>query len=191
MPRLIGLIVSLAFISLVLILAISGPHSTLEAQNTGLAPKDLHNFKATIPPKPVPKVAFLDGTGQNRSLKDYQGRGVVLNFWATWCGPCVREMPQLDRLNALIRGHGIDVLTLSEDRDGASLVQKFFQINELKTLPPLRDPQGRVMRRLSVRGLPTTILIDSHGREVGRVVGPVEWDKPDVVAFIRRLLSPK
>ena len=189
MPRLIGLSVCLV-VCLVLILAISGPHSTLEAQNIAFAPKGLQNFKATIPPKPIPSVAFLDGAAKNRTLKDYLGRGVVLNFWATWCGPCVREMPHLDRLNALIRKNGIDVLVMSEDRNGAKLVEKFFQINGLKHLLPLRDPKGKLMRRLAVRGLPTTILIDSLGREVGRVVGPVEWDKPDVVAFIRRLLTP-
>lgn len=186
MPRLIGLV-----LSSVLILAISGPHSSLEAQNIGSAPKDLRNFRAAIPPKPVPKVGFVDGRGLERTLADYRGRGIVLNFWATWCVPCVREMPQLDRLNTAIRKYAIDVLTISEDRSGEALIRKFFQINGLKSLPQLRDPTGRLMRRLAVEGLPTTILIDPQGREVGRVVGPAEWDKPEVADFLRRLLAPK
>ena len=190
MPRLIGPTLTIV-LCIMLILAISGPHSTLEAQNIGPVPKDLQKFKATIQPKPVPTVTFVDGNGINRSLADYRGRGVVMNFWATWCGPCVREMPQLDRLNALIRKDNIDVLTVSEDRNGRALIEKFFQINGLKNLPQLRDPRGQLMRRLAVRGLPTTILINARGFEVGRVVGPVEWDKPQVVAFLRRLLSPK
>ena len=115
MPLLIGPALSIVF-SIVLILAISGPHSTLEAQKIGSTPKGLHHFRATKPVKPVPTVGFIDGKERKRTLADYRGRGVVLNFWATWCGPCVREMPQLDRLNAMIRQDGIDVLTVSEDR---------------------------------------------------------------------------
>ena len=200
MHRLIGPSLTTIF-SIVLILAISGPHSTLEAQNSLSVPKVLQRYLATNPPKSVPSVVFIEGKALKRTLADYRGRGVVLNFWATWCGPCVREMPQLDRLNALIRKDGIDVLTISEDRNGSALIEKFFQINGLKHLPQLRDAQGtsrdgriiqgKLMRRLAVRGLPTTVLINAQGQEVGRVVGPAEWDQPEAVKFLRRLLSPK
>jgi thiol-disulfide isomerase/thioredoxin len=195
MPRLIGPALSIVF-CIVLILAISGPHSTLEAQNSLSVPKVLQRYQATNPPKSVPAVNFIEGKALKRTLADYRGRGVILNFWATWCGPCVREMPQLDRLNALIRKDGIDVLTVSEDRNGIALIEKFYQINGLKHLPLLRDAQsnnsqGKLMSRLAVRGLPTTILINAQGQEVGRVVGPAEWDKPDAVKFLRGLLAPK
>lgn len=194
MPRLIGLTLCVVF-AILLILAISGPHSTLEAQNSLSVPKVLHNFKAANPPKIVPATEFIVGETQKRALADYRGRGVVLNFWATWCAPCVREMPQLDRLNAMICRDNIDVITVSEDRpqqgSGAALIKKFYQINGLKHLPEAWDPKGKMMRRLAVRGLPTTILINAEGLEVGRIIGPAEWDHPKAVDFLRRLLSPK
>jgi thiol-disulfide isomerase/thioredoxin len=186
MPRIIGLV-----FSVVLILAISVPHSSLEAQTISPIPPVLKHFEATEPPKPVPQTPFVEGESRSRTLADYKGRGIVLNFWATWCAPCIKEMPQLDTLQVSSRDKGVVVLTVSEDRGAAAMVEKFLRLNGLKNLPALRDPEGKLMRRLAVRGLPTTILIDAEGREVGRVVGPAEWDDPEAVAFIHKLIGAK
>ncbi len=149
----------------------------------------LGNFQPAEQAVPVADTPFTDGAGKQRRLSDYKGRGVVLNFWATWCAPCVREMPQLDRLKALVAANGIDVLTVSEDRKGVPLVKKFYEINKLHDLDILVDDGGKLLRALKGRGLPTTVLIDKNGIEVGRVTGIAEWDSTAVMAFIRECLG--
>lgn len=137
----------------------------------------------------VPDAAFIDNDEKPRTLAHYKGRGVVLNFWATWCAPCVREMPQLDRLNAILKPDGIDVLTVSEDRKGLPLARKFYEVNKLVDLEILADPKGKLLRAFKGRGLPTTIIIDRQGREIGRVTGVAEWDAPETVGFLKECLG--
>jgi len=100
-------------------------------------------------------------------------------------------MPALDRLSKLLKGAGIDVLALSEDRPGASLVEKFYKTNAIRNLEVLIDKGGKVLRASKVRGLPTTLLIDANGLEVGRLLGAVEWDSDKAVAFLKKCLGPK
>jgi thiol-disulfide isomerase/thioredoxin len=138
----------------------------------------------------VRQVPFVEGADTARTIADYRGRAVVLNFWATWCAPCVREMPSLDRLQAEVSGEGIEVLTLSEDRGGAPVIKRFYKKLGIRNLPVLVDKRGEVLRKLRVRGLPTTLLIDARGNEVGRVVGPTEWDSPEALALVRGCLGP-
>ncbi len=146
-------------------------------------------FTPSSPPKPVPATPFIGPDGAAVSLADFRGRGVVLNFWATWCAPCVREMPQLNRLKTLLAEHGIDVLAVSEDRAGAAVVDKFYKVNKLDALDIYIDEGMKLLRALKVRGLPTTVLIDRSGHEVGRTLGIAEWDAPEVSAFVRRCLG--
>ena len=113
----------------------------------------------------------------------------MVNFWATWCAPCVREMPQLDRLRKLLSGAGIEVLALSEDRAGAPLVEKFYNTNRIRNLEILIDKGGKVLRESKVSAMPTTLLIDAGGMEVGRVLGAVEWDSDKAVEFLKNCLG--
>jgi thiol-disulfide isomerase/thioredoxin len=149
---------------------------------------ELGNFQATRPARPLPEVEFFDARDTLLTFAEYRGRGVVLNFWATWCAPCVKEMPALERARAKLAGAGIDVVTLSEDRGGAKVIRPFFEKLDLRDLPVLVDRRGEVLRALNVTGLPTTVLIDARGREVGRVVGIAEWDAPEVLDFLRRCI---
>ncbi len=149
------------------------------------------NFQSTRSKPPVPDTKFLAEDGSERSLSDYLGKGIVLNFWATWCAPCVREMPQLDRLAALVRGNGIDVLAISEDRKGMELAPKFYKKNKLNDLPVLVDQKSGLLRALKIKGLPSTILINPQGQEIGRVTGIAEWDSIEIVDFLRNCLVPK
>ncbi len=153
--------------------------------------KDLFgNYQAAEKTTPVPDIPFQEKSGGETTLNAYKGKGLVVNFWATWCAPCVREMPQLNRLSAFVRENGIEVLTISEDRTGLKAAQKFYAQHKLDDLPVLADPKGTLMRAVGVPGLPLTLLIDAEGHEIGRVVGPAEWDSVEIVDFVRNCLAP-
>ncbi len=142
--------------------------------------------------QPAPGVAvaefrFTLADGTPRTLADYAGQGVVLNLWATWCVPCVAEMPALAALAGLVGDAPIAVLPLSSDRGGAAAVERFYRERGLQGLPVLLDPRGEAARALGARGIPTTLLIDRHGRERGRFEGAADWAGTAAVAVVREL----
>ena len=136
---------------------------------------------------PAPAIEFLTSDGRSQSLQDYRGFGVVLNFWATWCVPCVAEMPALAKLSALVGDAQVLVLPLSSDRGGAAAVSKYFAEKGIEGLPVLLDPRGAASRAFGTRGIPTTILIDAQGRERGRLEGAADWTDPEAVLAVRSL----
>lgn len=146
---------------------------------------EIQHFTLVRNPRGLANFAFIDGAGRRVTLADLRGKVVVLNFWATWCAPCIREMPALDRLAARLKGPGFSLIALNEDREGAAKAAPFLARLGLKNLAPYVDDRGRVQRALGVASLPTTIIIDGRGREVGRLVGPAEWDAPEAVALVR------
>lgn len=149
----------------------------------------LEKYKGAETPKPMPPLSFVDGEGRRADLSHFAGRVVLLNLWATWCGPCVKEMPSLDRLQAQMGGDAFQVVALSLDRGGRTAVEPFYKKTGVEHLTVFLDPGSESMKALSLRGLPTTILVDPEGRELGRVEGAVEWDSPEVVAFLRQFLG--
>ena len=140
-------------------------------------------------PKAVPEIQFQDSHGKTLTLADFRGKVVLLNIWATWCVPCQREMPTLDRLQAKLGGPDFQVLPLSIDRSGFDAITKFYAEVGVKHLGMYLDSSTEAASRLGALGLPTTLLIDRDGREIGRLVGPAEWDSPDMVAFLRGYLG--
>lgn len=124
---------------------------------------------------PAPTAAFEDPEGQPARLAEFRGRPLLLNLWATWCGPCIVEMPSLDRLAAREDGR-IEVLALSQDLDGRAPVDRFFAERRLRRLEPYLDRDMAMMTALRIDTLPTTILYDAQGREVWRMTGMAEWD---------------
>jgi thiol-disulfide isomerase/thioredoxin len=142
------------------------------------------------PPRPAPPITFNDAEGTARRLADFAGKGLVVNFWATWCAPCVAEMPALDRLQAAVAGEGILVLALSSDRGGRAQVEPFYGRVGIRHLGLWLDPRMAAGRSLGVRGLPTTMIVDRAGNERGRLEGPAAWDHPDWIATVRRLTAP-
>lgn len=142
-------------------------------------------------PVAVPDTAFAREDGAAATLADYAGRGVVLNFWATWCAPCVREMPALDRARALLAARGVEVLAVSNDRGGAEIVRAFYAENAVVHLPALTDSNLALARRFGVRGLPTTAFIDAGGRVLGHVEGAAEWDREPIPTALRQCLGPE
>jgi thiol-disulfide isomerase/thioredoxin len=136
-------------------------------------------------PEPAPDISFSDAAGNSVSLADFRGRVVLLNLWATWCAPCVRELPSLDRLQAQLGGPGFQVVALSIDREGMAKVGPFLAEVGVAALAPHLDPSGRSPIAFGARGLPSTYLIDREGRIVGRQETDAEWDDPGAVALIR------
>ncbi len=122
----------------------------------------------------APTTSFQDPQGRPTNLAAFRGRPLLVNLWATWCGPCVVEMPHLDQLAAAQRDR-IQVLAISQDSDGRELVGRFFAARHFTALQPYLDPQLDMMMALRVDTLPTTILYDAQGREVWRMTGMAEW----------------
>lgn len=143
-------------------------------------------------PRPLPEaLAFRDAEDRETRFDGFRGRALVVNFWATWCPPCVAEMPSLDRLHAAVADDGIEVLALSSDRGGRAQVEPFYARVGIRRLAVLLDPRGAAGRTLGVRGLPTTLVIDRRGLEVARLEGEAEWDHARLIAAIRRLAGPR
>jgi thiol-disulfide isomerase/thioredoxin len=155
------------------------------------APGDggLSKLRETPEGRPLPEnLVFQDADGRETRFDAFRGRGLIVNFWATWCPPCVAEMPALDRAHAALARDGIEVLALSSDRGGRAQVEPFYQRTALRHLAMWFDPRGATGRALGVRGLPTTVIIDRSGKEVARLEGEAEWDRPELLAAIRRLV---
>ncbi len=140
-------------------------------------------------PEAMEDVAFVDGSEKPVMLADFKGKTVLLNLWATWCAPCRHEMPALDRLQAKLGDKPFEVVALSLDRAGLKASQEFLDEISAKNLKLYADPTTRASKPLKVIGMPTTILIDAKGREVGRLVGPAEWDTPEAVRLISSVID--
>jgi thiol-disulfide isomerase/thioredoxin len=134
----------------------------------------------------VAAFSFADRDDVQLTLADFHGRIVLLNLWATWCVPCRKEMPGLDRLQAKLGGSRFTVLPLSIDHRGRDVVARFYRELGLKSLSIYVDKSANVTYAVNAVGMPTTLLIDAQGRELGRIVGPAEWDDP---AMLSRLTS--
>ena len=135
----------------------------------------------------APYVMFQDPSGEPASLQDFRGKPVLLNLWATWCAPCVAEMPTLDALAA--SRDDIEVLAVSQDMGGAAKVDAFFAERKFKMLEPYLDPELSLMTGLKVDTLPTTILYDASGREVWRMTGIEDWEGERAAKLIAEALK--
>ncbi len=152
--------------------------------NTG----EMSNFVFKSAPEPLDDVAFVDGEEKPMTLADFKGRVVLLNLWATWCAPCRKEMPGLDRLQAEMGSDQFEVVALSVDRAGVAASQKFLDQIKVTSLKTYVDATAKVSKPLRVVGMPTTILIDREGREVGRLIGPAEWDTEEAKRLIKSIM---
>ena len=146
-------------------------------------------FNVWESPRPIPDLAFVDADGKQVSLSAFRGKIILLNGWATWCPPCRKEMPALDRLQQTLGGPLFEVVALSTDSSGLQAVNAFYDTLGLKTLRVFLDEDGSAMRDFRIIGLPTTLLVDEQGREIARKIGPAEWDSAEVIAFIRQRID--
>ena len=148
----------------------------------------LGEFTPVDPPRPAPELHFTTRDGKPVSLADFHGHFLLVNLWATWCAPCVREMPSLQRLQARL-GDRLEVLAISEDRGGASAVDGFLAQHGLDRLAVYLDPKAAAQQAFALQGLPTSFLIDPQGRILGKLEGAAEWDSPDMVARLEKYLG--
>jgi thiol-disulfide isomerase/thioredoxin len=140
-------------------------------------------------PRPLPEIRFQDDQGHNLTLADFRERVVLLNVWATWCVPCRKEMPTLDRLQAWLGGKDFLVMALSIDRKGIEAVKDFYREVGVEKLAIYLDPSGKGSHGLAIRGVPTTLLINREGREVARKLGEAQWDSPEMVSLVERTIQ--
>ena len=194
---------SVAVLSAVLgfwgVTAVMRPVGTSEGPSTVTAPApatagnqlssgEMQTFVFSKSPELVPEFKFEDAGGV-RTLADWKGKVVLLNLWATWCAPCRKEMPALDRLQKALGGDQFEVVALSVDRAGAPASKKFLEEAKVANLKLYTESTSKSIGTLRAAGLPTTILIDREGREVGRLAGPAEWDSADAKKLIQSVIK--
>jgi thiol-disulfide isomerase/thioredoxin len=141
-------------------------------------------------PKPVSQTAFETIEGGTGSLGDYEGKVVVLNFWATWCAPCRKEMPMLSDLQDQLGGEDFEVVTIATGRNPPQAMKAFFDEIGVENLPLHRDPRSKMAREMGVLGLPVTMVLDRDGNEIGRLVGDAHWNSDNAIDIMKTLLGP-
>lgn len=151
----------------------------------------MQKFEPATAPAALPTSAFTEQDGAKRVLADFGGQIVLMNFWATWCGPCVREMPSLERLHQKLGSKDFTVIALSEDRKGWDKITPFRKQLGLTALPLFHDVGSKMMFGAKVGGLPTTILIGRDGKELGRLTGHAEWDSDEAVALLQHYIAKR
>jgi thiol-disulfide isomerase/thioredoxin len=174
---------------ILIVLAIAVVLAVRLAASPKLAVVDARNFTRYAPPHALPNVAFADGEGHPRTLEDFNGQIVLLNIWATWCAPCRKELETLDRLQAALGDRNFVVVALSIDRGGVEAVKEFFSDIGVRHLAVEVDASTKTNAALGLFGLPTTLVVDRAGREVGRFVGAAQWDAPETVAFLKSIVD--
>jgi thiol-disulfide isomerase/thioredoxin len=171
-------------------LAVAG-FLTLALLATGRAAETNSRAGLTIwpEPRPVPEVPFVDGEGKTHTLADFKGKVLLLNLWATWCVPCRKEMPTLDRLQAQLGGADFQARALSIDQGGVQLVRDFYREVGIQHLGIYIDESASAISSLGAFGLPVTLLLDRQGRELGRKLGEATWESPEVVAYLKEVIA--
>ena len=142
-------------------------------------------FVASADRPALPALTVTDKDGNAVDMASFKGKALLINLWATWCAPCVRELPALDRLQAEMGGDRFQVVAISVDRAGVNEVGPFFEKAGIKSLPIYLDQKMTSMRAFPLKeGLPLSILVDGEGREVGRLAGAAHWDGAEAKALI-------
>ena len=154
---------------------------------------EMAGFQALTPPISTEGLEFLDKNGQSLRLSAFHGRVVLINFWATWCAPCLAEMPSLNRLqialgNEDLAGADFQVITIATGRNETADIESFFTNQNISHLTRYRDPNLRLALALGAGSLPTTVLMDRNGFIIARLQGEADWDSEAARLLIERLV---
>ncbi|MFQ5330407.1 MAG: TlpA disulfide reductase family protein [Thermodesulfobacteriota bacterium] len=176
-------------VSIILVAVAAGvsfilPHSAIGG--------DLFSAMGVIGPKvrvEAPAFTLTDVDGRERSLDDFKGKVILLNFWATWCAPCRDELPAMEALWRRFEGKGFTIVAVAGDRGKMHRVGEFCKMNDV-TFTVFLDPTGKVRKEYEVSALPTSYLIGRDGKIVGKIMGAREWDSSEAVRLVANLLEP-
>ena len=151
---------------------------------------ELRKFIFSEKTEVLSKPLILDAN-ENMVEIGYDEDILIINFWATWCAPCKKEMPSLNSLAENMKYEDIQIITIASGRNSKEAIDSFFDDNNLVNLEKYRDPRGRIAVKYGVTALPTTVVINPTGLEIGRIIGDIDWDTADVRSFLKKLLETK
>lgn len=150
---------------------------------------DMRKLNFHSAPIETTDVGFVGEDAQDMTLADFEGKYIVLNFWATWCAPCRKEMPHLSALQNTLGGDGFEVVTIATGRNPLPGMQRFFAEIEVDNLPLHTDARQSLARNLGVLGLPVTLLINPQGKEIARMQGDADWSGDNAIAILQTLMD--
>ncbi len=140
-------------------------------------------------PKKLPVFTLLDMQENMRSMNEFKGKYVVMNFWATWCAPCRKEMPSLEALQAKLGGDDFEVVLIAAGRNPKPAIAKFFKDINMVELETLRDPTQQLANLMGVFGLPLTVILNPEGLEIARMRGDADWGSDEVMVYLKAMVA--
>lgn len=167
--------------------AITSGEVTSPAPETGKAPA--YSIDRKKVGEPLPDVAFTDEKGKAIALKEFSGKPVLVNLWATWCAPCIAEMPQLDNIAGAHSKDGLQLLTISQDSLGVDKVMAYWNGKGFKHIHPYLDPENKLGFHYGTGVLPTSVLYSADSKEIARIIGAPDWEGPEAAALIKEALT--
>ena len=162
--------------------------SKYEEKTKDIIEGELRKFVFSKTAKPLPNPLILDAD-ENVTEIGYKEGILVINFWATWCAPCKKEMPSLNNLAENMKYDDVRIITVASGRNSKKAIESFFINNSLVNLSKFRDPKGKMAMSYGVTALPTTVVIDPSGKEIGRIIGDIDWNTENIRAFFRNLFK--
>ena len=164
--------------------------SKYEEKTKDIIEGELRKFVFSKTTKALPNLLILDAD-ENVTEIGYKEEILVINFWATWCAPCKKEMPSLNALAQNMKHEDFQIITVASGRNSKKAIDAFFNDYNLVNLSKYRDPKGKMAIEYGVTALPTTVVIDPTGVEIGRIIGDIDWDTANIHAFFKKLVILK